>query len=143
MSDWRDGCDNCGAIGCFGVCGALGTLRGKASRETLRLVLLAVATGIERHGHESIAEEIRTIADRIATEASGKAVGGHTLACLLCGDTSHCVLTDEEMRLVGRARDAGEWRLPISTVERLAGSLGVQWSAIESHAREAYDAACR
>jgi hypothetical protein len=110
---------------------------------TRNYLLKALRTGIERHGHESIAEEIRTIADRIVTEASGKVVGGHTLACVLCGDTSRCVLTDEEMRFVERARDAGEWRIPITAVERLAGGLGVRWSAIESHAREAYNDAGR
>lgn len=135
MRDWRDGCEDCGEVGCYGVCSVHGTLREKASREALRLVLVASADGIERHGHASLAEDLRVIANRI------KAAAGHTLACVLCGDTSRCILTDDERRFVEHAKRAGEQRLPISSVERIAGGLGVRWSVVKHHAREAYDAA--
>ncbi len=143
MKDWRDGCENCGSAGCFGVCGVLGTLHEKASREALRLVLVASADGIERHGHALLAEDLRVIANRIVTEAYEKAGAGHTLACLLCGDTSRCVLTDDEMRFMERAKEAGTLRLPLSYVERLADRLGIKWSVVEPHAREAYKATNR
>lgn len=143
MRDWRDGCEDCGEVGCYGVCSVHGTLREKASREALRLVLVASADGIERHGHASLAEDLRVIANRIVTEAYEKAAAGHTLACVLCRDTSRCVLTADEMRFVERAKRAGERRLPISSIERIAGGLGVRWSVVEPHAREAYNAAKR